>query len=328
MQTRPLGTTGVEVSALGFGCMGLIGWYGERNDEEARATVLQAIDNGITHLDTASSYQNGDNERFVGAIVRDRRDTLFLASKYGITRNPAGQVIIDNKPESLRSAVDGSLQRLGTDYIDLYYLHRIDPATPIEESVGMLSALVTAGKIRFIGLSECSAQTLRRAHVVHPITAVQSEYSLWVRDCENDGVLTACRELGVGFVAYSPLGRGFLAGNFKRLSDLPEKDHRQTNPRFQSENVEHNLKIASVIDAFARRKNCSAAQLAIAWVLAQGNDIHTIPGTKRRDRLAENIGALHVRLSAAEEKELRAQIDALGVHGDRHPPAMMKVLQG
>ena len=328
MQTRQLGNTGVELSALGFGCMGLIGWYGDRNDEEAQATLRQAIDNGITHFDTASSYQNGDNERFLGIVVHERRSDLFIASKYGITRDPSGQVVIDNKPESLRTAVEASLRRLNTDYLDLYYLHRIDPQTPVEESVGMLGALVTAGKIRHIGLSECSAATLRRAHATHPIAAVQSEYSLWVRDCENDGVLATCRELGVGFVAYSPLGRGFLAGNFKRLADLPDKDHRQTNPRFQAENVEHNLKIASVIDEFARRKNCTSAQLAIAWVLAQGNDIHAIPGTKRRDRLAENIGALDVSLTAAEEKELRGMIDALAVRGDRHPPAMMRVLQG
>ena len=328
MQTRPLGATGVQLSALGFGCMGLIGWYGERDDAEARATLLQAVDDGITHFDTASSYQLGENERFVGATLGAKRRQLFIASKYGITRDANGTLIIDNKPDSLRTAVDGSLQRLGTDYIDLYYLHRIDPTTPIEESVGALASLVQAGKIRHIGLSECSAATLRRAHATHPIAAVQSEYSIWTRDPEQDGVLATCRQLGVGLVAYSPLGRGFLAGNFQRLSDLPSNDHRLNNPRFNSDNVEHNLKIAEIVHKFAARKSCTPAQLALAWVLAQGNDIHAIPGTKRRTRLTENIGALNVQLSAAEEQELRAQIDKLGVRGDRQPPAMMKVLQG
>jgi aryl-alcohol dehydrogenase-like predicted oxidoreductase len=317
-----------QLPGLGFGCMGLIGWYGERDDDEARATLLQAVDDGIIHFDTASSYQLGENERFVGATLKPVRHQLFIASKYGITRDAGGALIIDNKPESLRTAVDASLQRLGTDYIDLYYLHRIDPSTPIEESVGMLSALITAGKIRHIGLSECSAATLRRAHTTHPITAVQSEYSVWTRDSENDGVLATCRELGIAFVAYSPLGRGFLAGNFQRLSDLPKNDHRQNNPRFLGENVEHNLKIVAVVRDFAQRKGCTPAQLAIAWVLAQGDNVHAIPGTKRRVRLAENIGALDVKLSAQELQEIRTQIDQIGVQGDRQPPAMMKVLQG
>jgi len=326
MQTRPLGKTGVELSALGFGCMGLIGWYGERDDAEARETLLQAVDDGVTHFDTATSYQNGDNERFVGETLRDQRREVFLASKYGITRNAAGEVVIDNHPDSLRKAVDASLQRLGTGYIDLYYLHRIDPTIPIEESVGMLGALIVAGKIRHIGLSECSAATLRRAHATHPIAAVQSEYSLWTRDPEQDGVLAACRELGVSLVAYSPLGRGFLAGNFATLSDLPGADHRQSNPRFNAANIEHNSQIASVVSDFAKRKNCTPAQLAIAWVLAQGQDVHVIPGTKRRVRLAENIGALDVKLSEHELQDLNARIKRIGVHGDRQPPGMMKVL--
>jgi aryl-alcohol dehydrogenase-like predicted oxidoreductase len=328
MNTRTLGSTGPQLSALGFGCMGLIGWYGERDDAEARATLLHAVDKGITHFDTASSYQNGENEKFVGETLKPFRSKLFIASKYGITRDPEGKVVIDNKPDSLRKAVDASLQRLGTDYIDLYYLHRIDPTTPIEESVGTLAELIQAGKIRHIGLSECSANTLRRAHATHPIAAVQSEYSLWTRDPENDGVLATCRELGVGFVSYSPLGRGFLAGNFQQLKDLPTNDHRQTNPRFQGENGQHNLLIAEAIHEFAKLRNCTPAQLAIAWVLAQGNDVHTIPGTKRRSRLDENMSALDVVLSAVELAALRSKIDSIGIHGDRHPAAMMKVLQG
>src|SRR5579863_10089800 len=213
MQLRPLGATGLRLPALGFGCMTLIGWYGTRNDEEARATLLSALDQGITHLDTAASYQQGDNEKFVGATIRGRREGLFLATKYGITRNAAGQLVVDNQPGSLRAAVESSLTRLGTDRIDLFYLHRIDRDTPIEVSMGALAQLVQAGKIRHVGLSECSVRTLRRAHAVHPVAAVQNEYSLWSREPEQ-GILPACRELGVGLVAYSPLGRGFLAANF------------------------------------------------------------------------------------------------------------------
>jgi aryl-alcohol dehydrogenase-like predicted oxidoreductase len=328
MNTKPLGSTGIQLSALGFGCMGLIGWYGERDDAEARATLLHAVERGVTHFDTASSYQNGENERFVGEALKPFRSKLFIASKYGITRDAAGKLVIDNKPASLREAVDASLQRLGTDYIDLYYLHRIDPTTPIEESVGSLANLIRAGKIRHIGLSECSANTLRRAHAVHPIAAVQSEYSIWTQDPEADGVLNTCRELGVSLVAYSPLGRGFLAGNFQQLKDLPTNDHRQTNPRFQGENGEHNLKIVAVIHELAQEKGCTPAQLAIAWVLAQGQDIHTIPGTKKRSRLDENLGALKIEFTANEQQSLRAKIDSLGVRGDRQPAAMMHVLQG
>lgn len=327
MLIRPLGNAG-DIPAMGFGCMGLVGWYGERDDDEAKRTLEHAIEVGVTHFDTASSYQNGENERFVGDIIREHRDHLFLASKYGISRLESGGLAIDNKPESLRAAVDGSLQRLGTEYIDLYYLHRIDQTVPIEESVGMLAALITAGKIRYIGLSECSAETLRRAHSVHPIAAVQSEYSLWTRDPERDGVLNACRDLKIGFVAYSPLGRGFLAGNFNQLTDLPPKDHRQTHPRFQPENIEQNRRIKEVIDAFAEQKNCSSAQLAIAWVLSQGNNIHVIPGTKRRTRLDDNVGALDVAMTKDEGDALAARIAEIGVRGDRQPPAMMKVLRG
>jgi aryl-alcohol dehydrogenase-like predicted oxidoreductase len=327
MQQRPLGRTGVQLSALGFGCMTLIGWYGTRNDEEARATLLTALDQGITHLDTAASYQLGENEKFVGAAIRGRRDSLFLATKYGITRNAGGQLVVDNQPVSLRQAVESSLNRLGTDRIDLFYLHRIARDTPIEESVGALAQLVQAGKIRHIGLSECSVQTLRRAHAVHPIAAVQSEYSLWSREPEH-GVLAACRELGTSLVAYSPLGRGFLAGNFRSLQELPPDDNRRNQPRFHDENVLHNNYLVHALTAIATRKGCSLPQLALAWVLAQGSDVTPIPGMKTRAHLQDNLAALDVVLSGAEEQELRRLVDTVKVQGERHPAAMMKTLDG
>ena len=325
MQQRPLGGTGVQLSALGFGCMTLIGWYGTRNDEEARATLLSALDQGVTHLDTAASYQLGENEKFVGATIRGRRDGLFLATKYGITRNAQGQLVIDNQPGSLRDAVESSLMRLGTDRIDLFYLHRIDRDTPIEESMGALAELVKAGKIRHIGLSECSVATLRRACAVYPVAAVQNEYSLWSREPEN-GILAACRELGVGLVAYSPLGRGFLAANFRTLKDLPADDNRRSQPRFQDANAEHNARVVAAVAAMARRKGCSLPQLAIAWVLAQGPDVTPIPGMKTRAHLNDNLGALQVILTPAEEQELRGLVDDMQVLGERHPAPMMKTL--
>ncbi|MGH8226576.1 MAG: aldo/keto reductase [Steroidobacteraceae bacterium] len=327
MQTRPLGKTGERLAALGFGCMGLVGWYGTRDDAEARATLLQAVDDGVSHLDTASSYQLGANERFVGEVVRDRRDRVFLASKYGISRDADGKVVIDNRPASLRSAVAQSLERLGTDRIDLYYLHRIDRTVPIEESVGALAGLVREGKIRYIGLSECSVETLRRACAVHPIAAVQNEYSPWTRDPEG-GLLAACRELGVGLVAFSPLGRGFLAGNFRTLADLPADDSRRNQPRFQDAAAAHNARIVEGLRALAARKGCTPAQLALAWLLAQGEDILPIPGMKTRAHLAENRGALEVRLSRTELDGLRSLVDAIGVRGERYPAAMMTALGG
>jgi aryl-alcohol dehydrogenase-like predicted oxidoreductase len=314
-----------RLSSLGFGCMGLVGWYGTRNDEEARATLLEALDRGLTHLDTASSYQNGENERFVGATIRGRREGIFIASKYGIGRNAAGAVVIDNKPESVRAAVNASLHRLGVEYIDLYYLHRIDRSVPIEDSVGALAKLVAAGKIRHIGLSECSERTLRRACKVHPVAAVQTEYSLWSREPE-DGMLAACRELRVKFVAYSPLGRGFLAGNFTSAKELPADDARRTQPRFQEANAAHNLQIVQGVREMAARKGCTPAQLALAWVLAQGEHIIAIPGMKTRAHLADNLGALNVALSREELDGLRTLIDSIPVQGDRHPPAMMQAI--
>lgn len=331
MQTRELGNTGMRLSALGFGCMGLVGWYGERDDAEAAATLLAAVDAGVNHFDTAQSYQNGHNERFVGEVLapvlKARRHRLFIASKYGITRDAAGTMVIDNHPDSLRRAVDESLQRLGVDTIDLYYLHRIDQRIPIEESTGTLADLVRTGKLRYLGLSECSVATLQRAAKVHPIAAVQNEYSLWVRDPE-DGILAACRAAGASLVAYSPLGRGFLAGNFRSLDDLPADDARRVQPRFKGEAGKHNLLLLEALELAARSKQCTVAQLAIAWVLAQGTDILPIPGTKRRSRLAENLAAVSVPLDADEAQELAALFARLGVEGDRHPPAMMRVLNG
>jgi len=326
MLTRPLGKTGARVSALGFGCMGLVGWYGERDDAEAEATLLGAIDAGATHLDTAASYQLGENEKFVGAVIRQRRREVFLASKCGILWRE-GALTIDNKPESIRASCDASLARLGTDHIDLFYLHRIDRTVPIEESVGALAQLVAAGKIRHAGLSECSVATLRRACAVHPIAAIQCEYSVWCREPEQ-ALLPACRELGVGFVAYSPLGRGFLAGTFRTLNDLPQNDARRNQPRFQAENIEHNARIADAVHKLAERKGATPAQIALAWVLAQGEEILPIPGTKRRTRLKENVGALDVQLSAAELTGLASAVDSIRVHGERYPPAMMRALGG
>jgi aryl-alcohol dehydrogenase-like predicted oxidoreductase len=305
--------------------MGLVGWYGTRNDAESRATLVEAIDKGMSHLDTAASYQSGENEKFVGSVIRDRRKDVFIATKFGITRNAEGALRIDNRPETVKASCEASLQRLGVERIDLFYLHRIDPTVAIEESIGALKDLIGQGKIRCIGLSECSVQTLRRACAVHPVSAVQTEYSLWSREPEA-GMLAACRELGVTFVAYSPLGRGFLAGNFRTLSDLPADDHRRPLPRYQDTNIETNSRIADVIRSFAQTKSCTPAQLALAWVLAQGDQITAIPGMKTRAHLNENLGALDVRLSAADEHELREKIAALTVRGDRHTAPMMQAI--
>lgn len=325
MQTRPLGRSGERLSAIGFGCMGLVGWYGSRNDAEARATLLEALDRGVTHLDTAAAYQLGENERFVGEAIRGRRDSLFLATKFGIGRTSEGEPVADNRPEAVKASCDASLERLGVERIDLFYLHRVDKSVALEDSIGALADLAEAGKIRYAGLSECGPATLRRACAVHPIAAVQSEYSLWVRDPEQ-GVLATCRELGVGFVAYSPLGRGFLAGNFRSLNDLPADDNRRMVPRFQDASAAHNVAIADAVREFAARRGCTPAQIAIAWVLAQGEDILPIPGMKTRTHLRDNLGALDVRLSAEELAELARRVDALAVQGERQAPAMMQLI--
>ncbi|MFO1401258.1 MAG: aldo/keto reductase [Steroidobacteraceae bacterium] len=326
MEQRSLGRSGVRLPSIGFGCMGLVGWYGERNDAEARATVLEALERGVTHFDTAQSYQNGANETFVGELLRTRRRDVFLATKYGITRDPQGALVVDNAPAALRQAVDASLARLGTDWIDLFYLHRIDARVPIEESVGALRELVATGKLRHLGLSECSVATLRRACAVHPIAAVQSEYSLWSRDPE-DGMLAACRELGAGFVAYSPLGRGFLAGNFRDAGELPAGDARRGQPRFSGDNVLHNQGLADALRELAARRGCSAPQLALAWVLARDPNIVVIPGMKTRAHLRDNLAAGTLRLDAAALAEIEASFAAIGVRGERHPPAMMAAIE-
>jgi aryl-alcohol dehydrogenase-like predicted oxidoreductase len=312
-----------QVSPIGFGCMGLVGWYGSRNDEEARATLLAAVDAGVDHFDTAASYQLGENEIFVGRTLAAQRKELFIATKCGLARNPDGSVRVDNSPATIRSSCDASLQRLGTDYIDLFYLHRIDPTVPIEESVGTLAELVKAGKIRHAGLSECSESTLRRASKVLPIGAVQSEYSIWSRDPE-DGMLAACEELGTSFVAYSPLGRGFLAGNFKRATELPPNDHRRTHPRFQDGAADQNAVLVAAVEHIAAELGATAAQVAIAWVLSRSPRVVTIPGMKTREHLADNLGATKVQLSALHVANLDRL--ATSVEGERHPPAMMKIL--
>ncbi len=322
---RPVGLGNTAVSAIGFGCMGLVGWYGTRDDDEARATLLAAIDAGVDHYDTAASYQVGANEKFVGATLAPFRKQLFIATKCGLRRTPHGGTEVDNRPppETIRASCDASLERLGTDYLDLFYLHRIDKGVPIEESAGALAQLVQAGKIRHAGLSECSEQTLRRACKVLPIAAVQSEYSIWSRDPE-DGVLAACEELGVTFVSYSPLGRGFLAGNFHNVGELPEGDARRSHPRFQQQAAASNSRLVAAVAAIAAAHGATPAQVAIAWVLSRSPRVITIPGMKTRAHLADNLAAAQLQLTAAQ----LASIDGLAaqVTGERHPPAMMQIL--
>jgi aryl-alcohol dehydrogenase-like predicted oxidoreductase len=320
---RPMGRGPATIAPIGFGCMGLVGWYGARDDDEARATLLAAVDAGVDHFDTAASYQLGENEKFVGAVLAPFRQRLFIATKCGLSRSPDGGALVDNRPETIRASCEASLARLGTDYIDLFYLHRIDRTVPIEESVGALAQLVQAGKIRYAGLSECSEATLRRACAVMPVGAVQSEYSIWSRDPE-DGVLAACEELGVTFVSYSPLGRGFLAGNFTRAAELPVGDHRRSHPRFQETAAAQNSTLVADIREIASELGGTAAQVAIAWVLSRSPRVVTIPGMKTRRHLEDNQGAARLALTPAQI----SHIDRLAtrVAGERHPPAMMKIL--
>jgi aryl-alcohol dehydrogenase-like predicted oxidoreductase len=305
--------------------MGLVGWYGTRNDAEARETLLDAIDRGVTHFDTAASYQLGENERFVGASLKPFRNQVYVASKCGLARGADGGAMVDNRPETIRRSLDESLARLGFEELDLFYLHRIDKTVPIEDSVGALADLVRTGKIKHIGLSECSSQTLRRAAAIHPIAAVQSEYSIWSRDPEG-GLLATCKALGTGFVSYSPLGRGFLAGNFRSAADLPVGDQRQSHPRFQEGNAAHNEALVYLIEALAAEKSVTAAQVAIAWVLARDAHIVTIPGMKTRAHLADNLAADSLRLSDSDLKRIDALLAVSPIAGDRQPPAMMRVL--
>jgi aryl-alcohol dehydrogenase-like predicted oxidoreductase len=327
MQTRKLGRSGPTVSALGLGCMGMSHAYGETDDDESIATIHRALDRGVTLLDTADQYGPHTNERLVGRAIAGRRDEVFLATKFGLVREPGdlSNTGVNGRPEYVRSSIEGSLQRLGVDHVDLYYLHRVDPDTPIEETVGAMAQLVQEGKVRYLGLSEAGPDTLRRACAVHQITALQTEYSLWTRDAE-DGVLDACRELGIGFVAYSPLGRGFLTGAIRSIDDLSADDWRRTNPRFQGESFQRNLDLVDEVKRLAAEKDATPAQLALAWVLAQGEDIVPIPGTRRRTRLEENVGALDVELT---DEDLRRIDDVMPrVSGDRYPGQMMELLNG
>jgi aryl-alcohol dehydrogenase-like predicted oxidoreductase len=321
MQARKLG--GLEVSAQGLGCMGMSDFYGGRDEAEAVATLHRAVELGVTLFDTADMYGGGENEKLVGRALRPHRDRVVIATKFGNMRNPDGTFRgVNGKPEYVRQACDASLQRLGVDTIDLLYQHRVDPETPIEETVGAMAELVRAGKVRYLGLSEAAPKTLRRAHAVHPITALQTEYSLWSRDPEDE-ILPTVRELGIGFVPYSPLGRGFLTGRIKSIDDLEPDDYRRGSPRFQGENFARNLRLVDAIGALAADKGCTPSQLALAWVLAQGDDIVPIPGTKRRPFLEENIGALNVELSAAELARIDEVLPFGAAAGDRYAPKPM-----
>ncbi|WP_144735248.1 aldo/keto reductase [Extensimonas perlucida] len=324
MQERQLGT--LKVSALGLGCMGMSEFYGAGDEAEAIATIHRALDLGVTLLDTADMYGVGRNEELVGRAIRGRREQVVLATKFGNVRAPDGSFVrIDGRPEYVRAACEASLRRLGVETIDLYYQHRVDPNTPIEDTVGAMAELVRAGKVRHLGLSEAAPETIRRAHAVHPITALQTEYSLWSRDPE-DSILPTVRALGIGFVAYSPLGRGFLSGQIKRIEDLAPDDYRRNSPRFQGENFTRNLALVAEIEAMAREKGCTPAQLALAWVLAQGQDIVPIPGTKRRRYLEENLGALTVSLSPQDLERIDRILPPGAAAGTRYAAAQMQAL--
>ena len=328
MERRMLGRKGLAVSALGLGCMGMSEFYAGQDDEESIATIHRALDLGIDFLDTADMYGPFTNERLVGRAIRGRRDRVVLATKFGNQRGEDGSFLgVNGRPDYVRKCCDGSLQRLGVDHIDLYYQHRVDRTVPIEETVGAMADLVRQGKVRFLGLSEAAPATLRRAHQEYPISALQTEYSLWTRDPEDE-VLPLCRELGIGFVAYSPLGRGFLTGRFRTFEDLPEEDYRRNSPRFQGENFQRNLDLVERVEEIARRKNCRPAQLALAWLLAQGDDIVPIPGTKQRRYLEENLRSLQVVLTPADLEQIEEVAPKGVAAGDRYHEAGMKTING
>ena len=326
MDTLNLGANGPVVSRIGLGCMGMSDFYGAANDRQSIDVIRRALDLGVTLLDTADMYGVGRNEELVGRALRDRRDRAVIATKFGNVRAEDGTFLrIDGSPAYVRQACEASLRRLGVDVIDLYYQHRVDPNTPIEETVGAMADLVREGKVRYIGLSEAAPDTIRRAHAVHPITALQTEYSLWSRDAE-EAVLPLCRELGITYVAYSPLGRGFLTGAIRSVDDLAPDDWRRMNPRFQGENFTKNLQLVDAVEAMAREKGCTPAQLALAWVLAQGEHIVPIPGTRRIDRLEENVGALDVQLTR-EDLDRLDRIAPIGVTaGTRYPEPAMRMV--
>jgi len=323
MHTRNLGN--LTVSALGLGCMGMSDFYSGRDDDESLRTLDRALELGVTLLDTADMYGPYTNEELVGRALRGRRrDSFVLATKFGIVRGPRPQDRgLDGSPAYVKQSIDGSLRRLGVDYVDLYQYHRVDPKTPIQDTVGALADLVKAGKVRYIGLSEVNVSTLRKAHDVSPISSVQSEYSLWTREPEVDGVLETCRELGIGFLAYCPLGRGFLTGQIKRFEDFEEDDYRRFSPRFQGDNFQKNLDLVAGITDLARARGVTAAQLALAWVMAESPQVVPIPGTKRRTHLEENLGALELQLSKAEIASLEAAFPIGAASGPRYPEAMM-----